>query len=1239
MQTVNDFMETDLGNISPNPRGDYSSTTTYEYLDLVTYQGGSYLCVTELGSTVTGVIPVPGKVTAEWQTLTLPGDLTPEYTTMHDSVANKAEQVAADRQTVEESREAVEAIQLDVEQLHSDTRTAAEAAESSKDSAAGYAQAADTSRQAAAVSETNVNAQVTGFDSRVADKMTDAETAITQARRRAVQTVEAAIKPAQTSQTAAEAAQKKAEAAQTAAEAARTDAQSAKTAAETAQGKAETARAGAETAQVKTETARDETQAAAAEISSDREQIHANRDNTAQLQRTTASAISREAAGSWLTLEDAADGKGYRKLDVQGMTVQDGVPAPEAEVPLQNVGVLNKDRKYEVKVTSCGEPNLLNITWEECTAGGIRYINKNGIITANGTLIDKISFTPRISINLSPGTYYVSGIQEKLIAYVRIEKADGTLKYFNNQSFVVDGTEKNISCYAQINASAGTVINYTLYPMLNSGSSALPWEPYKGRTATVTSDRPLTQWDKLTCRDGVWGWAYGGATVVEDGSRSVDNRFYPILVFGALEKPMGIKAEVYCNYCTSKYIGRSNPEGKNICVTNADTYWGFANADEMKAWLVQKNTEGKPLYYQYKTIEEEWVPLSAAEQSAMNALCSYAGTTHIWTDDPLQPVISLEYTVDTETYIRETAPAYTDIGKVAVTGEASGEFVTCRDSAEWPLLGMGVYGKTGQVKTTGAQLFNFDEWRFTRCVKGTAIYGNNSITLTAIEDDAYTYYLGENAVHIPVTSNTTYTLSWEHNGADGLVWVFLNGINPPTINTESTKGKLTFTTSEDTMFIAFRVGVAKAGGVATYSNIMLNAGDTALPWEPYTGAAPSPSPEYPQELETTGSGGSVGVTACSGNLLPYPYHTADSTFDGITAKSANSHIKLNGTTTRGTNYYFAQCFLKPNTYTIKLKGKHLGMELRVYDRSARKSLSAIYPGSFNDECKFSPEEGHIIFIYFNAGNANVTVDIDADIVLTTADNANTAQFVPYVPQTLPIPTPGGLAGLQVSDGADYNYVDEAGNKWLCDVAGYEQDGQIGVLRNCVTDIYDGSPDEKWFTNPALSGKYRMRIYDTKIKSSANDNILCSHYAGITANETYALKRGISIDAQQTLLVYDENYDTIESVAAWMEHLSSNPIKVTYPLAIPVFEPYPPEVQRKIRQLHTYDSVTHIWTNEDAGITARYVKNGNLVLATLEDRLTALEAGQAQTAAAFSYLPPETQAAMIENETRELLSTI
>lgn len=265
MQTVNDFMETDLGNISPNPRGDYSGTATYEYLDLVVYQGGSYLCVAELGSTVTGKSPVPGKTTAEWQVITLPGDLTPEYVKMHDTVVNKSEQVTADRQTVEESLRNVQSIQLDVEQLHQDTRTAAEEAENSKDSAAGYAQAADSSRQAAATSEANVNAQVTGFEEHVADKTGDAEAAITQARQRAVQVVEDATKPALAAKTAAETAQGKAEAAQTAAETARADAQSAKTAAETARTGAETARTAAETAQGKAETAQASTEQTAAE--------------------------------------------------------------------------------------------------------------------------------------------------------------------------------------------------------------------------------------------------------------------------------------------------------------------------------------------------------------------------------------------------------------------------------------------------------------------------------------------------------------------------------------------------------------------------------------------------------------------------------------------------------------------------------------------------------------------------------------------------------------------------------------------------------------------------------------------------------------------------------------------------------------------------------------------------------------------------------------------------------------
>ena len=42
MNTENNYIETDLGNVALNPRGEYDSSAAYEYLDAVSYQGGSY---------------------------------------------------------------------------------------------------------------------------------------------------------------------------------------------------------------------------------------------------------------------------------------------------------------------------------------------------------------------------------------------------------------------------------------------------------------------------------------------------------------------------------------------------------------------------------------------------------------------------------------------------------------------------------------------------------------------------------------------------------------------------------------------------------------------------------------------------------------------------------------------------------------------------------------------------------------------------------------------------------------------------------------------------------------------------------------------------------------------------------------------------------------------------------------------------------------------------------------------
>ena len=189
METENRYTETDLGNVSLNPRGEYDATVSYEYLDTVSYQGGSYVCLAELGTTISGTAPDPGHKSDSWQMIALPGDLTSEYIAMHDEVVNKAVQAETSRAAAELAQQAVEDAQADVQQLHTDTRQAAIEASQSCDSAAGYARSEQQSRTAATEDEQNNNDQVAGLDTKVSESVIQAQEEITAARQQAVGTI------------------------------------------------------------------------------------------------------------------------------------------------------------------------------------------------------------------------------------------------------------------------------------------------------------------------------------------------------------------------------------------------------------------------------------------------------------------------------------------------------------------------------------------------------------------------------------------------------------------------------------------------------------------------------------------------------------------------------------------------------------------------------------------------------------------------------------------------------------------------------------------------------------------------------------------------------------------------------------------------------------------------------------------------------------------------------------------
>ena len=187
--TVNNYTETDLGNISLNPRGEYDDSAAYEYLDTVSYRGGSYFCLAELETTITGIAPDAGRNSEHWQMIAAPGDMTPEYTAAYNDVINKAVQVETSRAAVELAQQEIETSQADVQELHSDTVQAAQEAENSKNRAANSAQSAEQSRKTVSESEQNINGQIAGFDSRVSEAVERSKEEINTTKQQAINTI------------------------------------------------------------------------------------------------------------------------------------------------------------------------------------------------------------------------------------------------------------------------------------------------------------------------------------------------------------------------------------------------------------------------------------------------------------------------------------------------------------------------------------------------------------------------------------------------------------------------------------------------------------------------------------------------------------------------------------------------------------------------------------------------------------------------------------------------------------------------------------------------------------------------------------------------------------------------------------------------------------------------------------------------------------------------------------------
>lgn len=289
-----------------------------------------------------------------------------------------------------------------------------------------------------------------------------------------------------------------------------------------------------------------------------------------------------------------------------------------AEAPFKDLHIYGRSEQ----MTTTGA-QLLDLDAISLATGGgatIKRLDDGGFLVDGTPEQAYEQYITKVVINLAPGTYFVSGGRAAdgcAAVQINILNADGTRTYKNNASFDVLGTEQEITLVIQ-SVSEKPINNYKIYPMINSGSVALPFEPYTGGKPSPSPDYPQEI-----------------QSAGDDGNLSVivkkpDNEQTQSVSFSTSNGLPGIPVTSGGNYTDEngqQWICDEVDLGRGVYVQRVDK----GAFDATKALTEQSVILATPIE----------TPLTATEIAAYKSLRTYRGTTIVEAED--KAGISVKY--------------------------------------------------------------------------------------------------------------------------------------------------------------------------------------------------------------------------------------------------------------------------------------------------------------------------------------------------------------------------------------------------------------------------------------------------------------------------------------------------------------------------------------------------------------------------------------------------------------------
>lgn len=532
-------------------------------------------------------------------------------------------------------------------------------------------------------------------------------------------------------------------------------------------------------------------------------------------------------------------------------------------------------------------------------------------------------------------------------------------------------------------------------------------------------------------------------------------------------------------------------------------------------------------------------------------------------------------------------------------GTETGNPIIVSDAFEAPLCGLHVYGRSEQATTTGAQLLDLPDYTgVSRGVKITVKDGLVSLNGTCTDTG-----------WILVEKITSTNL-------DGVYAISAYGVNRTVALTTANYSKIIDSNesknvddkiAEKLAFSATEGEVLNVDGI----KVMLNAGETALPFEPYTGGKPSPSPDYPQEIQSARGSGSIGVEVHGKNIFGGRYYYAN---------YANDILKIDGNKKEEVKLPYAPEYesfgvckvikcKKGKTYVISVtnpnKNATIGMaEYESIENAFRETNNVGFVRMSNKTKQLYTAKSDGILVCGIAGTwtdgKTTTHECTESELLQVEEASEATSYEPYhTTQTLTLSTPNGLPGIPVNSGG--NYTDADGQQWICDEVDLERG--VYVQRICTINggetIWEDISDVSWVTNfddsyILLSHLYESPLINNIIMSNKNierSYIYDTNIAGCTA-----------YDSTIRIRVFADSLEDAISKAKDSTFMCA--------LATPIETPLPAETIAAYKALTTYGPTTVVETEDGAGLKLSYQRDVNIVVKQLQDALASITTKEA-----------------------------